>query len=149
MESRGRVLIASSSAGYRETLADILQLWCLEPTFVSTVDEVRAFLERQAPVLVICEDQLAEGGCQDVLDALSAAKSSTRLVALVHDDAGYSEARQHGAFDAIPLPLQRSDLQWVVIRALQAKTPAVRKANFRNGSAHPSKTDLSVGPSRP
>jgi len=129
MEARDGVLIACSDAVHRETLSDILKLWAMEATFVSTVEEVRALLERQAPALVICEDQLDGGSCLEVLDVLSAAKSGARVVALVRTESSYSEARQRGAFDAIPLPLRRSDLQWALIRAVQAKTPAPRKTS--------------------
>jgi DNA-binding NtrC family response regulator len=121
MDSSGRILIACSSAEYKEKLAEILKAWALEMTIVSTPAEVQALLPAQAPALVICEDQLAEGTYHEVLDVLSAAKSPARLLVLIHDETKYSEAMQSGAFDAIPVPFRRSDAQWAVIRALQAK----------------------------
>jgi DNA-binding NtrC family response regulator len=130
MDSSGRILIACASAEYKEALAEILKAWSLETTMVSTPDEIKALLP-QAPALVICEDQLAQGTYREVLEALYAAKSTARLLVLIHDEANYSEAMQLGAFDAIPVPFQRSDAQWAVIRALRAKAP-------RNARSHSS-----------
>jgi DNA-binding NtrC family response regulator len=134
MDSRGRVLIVSDNAEHKAALAEILKLWALEAVPVSKIENVKDFLQRQTPALVISEQQFTEGSYREVLDALREVKSPPRLVVITRDDAGYSEAIAGGAFDAIPSPLRRSDAQWAVIRALQAKTPSSRKAAARASS---------------
>jgi len=112
-----RILIACCSTSPRETIAEILRGWGADVVFAANVDEAQKILNEQTMSLVFCEADIVNGTFRDLLDAISRSRAAARLVALVHDEGGYRKAIQAGAFEAIPIPCQRSDVQWAVIRA--------------------------------
>ena len=73
--------------------------------------------------LIFCEDTLSDGTYRDILRSPGKA-IKTRLVVIseVSDDQKYNEAKQLGAFDVISSPCRRSDIQWMVIRAIQEES---------------------------
>jgi DNA-binding NtrC family response regulator len=114
------VLLVSSNPDCRQTLTDVLRLWGMEGSFVSTIAEARKMLLEQPITLVFCERNLADGGLTDLAEAAASKRSPVRLVAILHDVNDYAEAIQEGAFAAVLAPCQRPDVQWAIIQATLA-----------------------------
>jgi DNA-binding NtrC family response regulator len=114
------VLLVGSDSECRRTLADVLRFWGMEGMFASTISEARTILLEQPIGLVFCESHLPDGGFPELLEAGASRKFAFRLVAMVHDVDEYANAMRRGAFEAILVPCQRSDIQWVVIQATHA-----------------------------
>ena len=97
-----------------------LSNWAIEPVYCSTLQEARSFLPDETFSLIFCEDTLSDGTYRDIL-CPPGKPMKTRLVVIseVSDDQKYNEAKQMGAFDVIWSPCRQSDIQWMVIRAIQ------------------------------
>ena len=77
--------------------------------------------------LIFCEDKLADGTYLDLLDTLGK-PLKTRLVVISQTpdvNEKYNEAIELGAFDVIASPCQPSDVQWMLVRAIQEETKHV------------------------
>ena len=98
--------------------------WALETTSCSTVHDARHMLANAGFSLIFCEDQLSDGTYQDLLGpTVKPAKS--RFVVLSPNpelDDKYDEAMRLGAFEMIASPCRKSDIQWIVIRAMQEES---------------------------
>jgi DNA-binding NtrC family response regulator len=115
------VLVVGSELECRRTLADVLGLWGAEGIFASTISEARKILLERAIGLVFCESHLPDGGFTELLDAAASKTFPVRLVAILHDGNEYGNAIRLGAFEAILVPCQRSDIQWAIIQATHAE----------------------------
>jgi DNA-binding NtrC family response regulator len=115
------VLVVGSDLECRRTLTDVLGLWGMEGSFVSTIAEARKTLLEQPVTLVFCESNLADGGLIDLVEAAASRRSPVRLVAILHDADRYSDAIREGAFEAVLVPCQRPDVQWAIIQATLAE----------------------------
>lgn len=120
MNLRKGVLVVCADSECRQMLLDTLKDWDASPRVVSTITEARQALTSRSIELVFCEDRLADGRYSDLLDMTALSRTPARLVVLTHGDEeqAYAEAIQAGAFDAIPIPFSRSDVQWMIIHAL-------------------------------
>ncbi len=116
-----QVLIASADRKHRQMLTSILEEWGVDPVFSSSIREARAILSRQPIPLVFCEDHLDDGSFRDLLAATRAMDGKVRVVVTfrVDNNADYSDALRLGAFDVIPYPCRRSDVQWMVLHAMR------------------------------
>jgi DNA-binding NtrC family response regulator len=92
----------------------------MEGIFASTISDARKILLEQSIGLVFCESHLPDGGFTGLLDAAASRTFPLRLVAILHDGNEYANAIRLGAFEAILVPCQRSDIQWVIIQATHA-----------------------------
>jgi DNA-binding NtrC family response regulator len=121
MTIRSRVLTICSDAN-RQAIESAMANWSLELQFCSSLQEARGALRRgtRHPV-VLCEDQLPDGSYREVLQLLGPRISRTHVIVLAAADLDdcYREACALGAFDVIANPCQRTDVQWIVIRAFQ------------------------------
>jgi DNA-binding NtrC family response regulator len=114
-----RVLIVCSDGECRQRLTDILAIWPMAVTTAPTIGEARKILGEQVILLVLCEEILADGDFRDLLNVAATKQPPMRLIVLVNDERRYTAVMQSGAFDAIPMPCRRSEVQWMVIHALQ------------------------------
>jgi DNA-binding NtrC family response regulator len=123
------VLVVGSDPECHRILADVLGRWGVQGLFASTISDARKTLLEQSIGLVFCESRLPDGGFTDLLDAAASRTFPLRLVAILHDGNEYANAIRLGAFEAIPVPCQRSDIQWVIIQARHAeeKSPPDRR----------------------
>lgn len=114
-----RVLIVSADTN-RDFVQSALSNWAIEPVCCASLQEAQSFLPDETFSLIFCEDTLSDGTYRDILRP-PGKPMKTRLVVIseVSDDQNYNEAKQLGAFDVISSPCRRSDIQWVVIRAIQ------------------------------
>jgi DNA-binding NtrC family response regulator len=114
-----RVLVAGCDAESLHMLTGVLKDWDLEPLSVTTVKEAQTALDGQDLALVLCEGQLPDGSFRDLLDTATSRKPPLRVVVLARGEKDYVDAIRLGAFDAIPAPFRRSDVQWMMIQALR------------------------------
>jgi DNA-binding NtrC family response regulator len=115
------VLVVGSDPECRRTLGNVFGQWGVEGIFVSTISDARKILLEQSIGLVFCESHLPDGGFTDLLDAAASKTFPVRLVAILHDGNEYANAIRLGAFEAILVPCQRSDIQWAIIQARHAE----------------------------
>lgn len=131
------VLVVGSDPECRRTLADVLGLWGMEGIFTSTISDARKIQLEQSFGLVFCESHLPDGGFTDLLDAAVSRTFPLRLVAILHDVNEYANAIRLGAFEAILVPCQRSDIQWVIIQATLAERKIPLDLTQRHESSLP------------
>jgi DNA-binding NtrC family response regulator len=126
-------------------LTDVLGFWGVEGIIVSTISEARRILLEHPIGLVFCESHLPDGGFTDLLDTAASKTFPLRLVAIIHDGNEYANAIRLGAFEAIVVPCQRSDIQWVIIQATHAEQespPDLEGLGNREDSAHEAGSSL-------
>jgi DNA-binding NtrC family response regulator len=108
--------------------------WSLDPVACSSFEQARGFLPDDSLLLIFCQDKLPDGSFAELLQ--NTAKQKTRIVVICSTpdvEELYSEAIRLGAFDVIATPCRKSDVQWMVIRAIQEE-------NRRGGNKRRSKT---------
>ena len=117
---RWRVLSICSDAN-RQAVETAMANWSLDLRFCATLQEARAILRSGRQPIVLCEEKLPDGSYQDVLRLLGSNLCRTRVIVISDSnlDERYTEARAEGAFDVIASPCKRTDVQWIVIRAVQ------------------------------
>ena len=71
--------------------------------------------------MVLCEAKLPDGTYQDVLQLLTHKLGRTRVIVISESDFEecYSEAIRQGVFDVIATPCRRTDVQWIIMHAVQ------------------------------
>jgi DNA-binding NtrC family response regulator len=115
------VLVVGSDQECRRTLTDVLGLWGMGVSFVSTIAEARTILLEQPITLVFCESDLPDGGLTDLMNAAASKRRPVRLVAILHNANDYADAIRVGAFEAVLVPCRRPDVQWAIIKATLAE----------------------------
>jgi DNA-binding NtrC family response regulator len=115
------VLVVGSDPECRRTLTDVIGLWGMGVSFVSTIAEARKLLLEQPIRLVFCETDLPDGGLTDLVGAAASQRSPVRLVAILHNADDYADAIRVGAFEAVLVPCRRPDVQWAIIKATLAE----------------------------
>jgi DNA-binding NtrC family response regulator len=115
------VLVVGSDSDCRRTLTEVLGLWGMGGSFVSTIAEARKMLLEPPITLVFCERGLPDGGLTDLVDAAASKRPPARLVAVLHDADDYANAIREGAFEAVLIPCRRPDVQWAIIQATLAE----------------------------
>jgi DNA-binding NtrC family response regulator len=120
MTTQTRVLVVGASEN-RDAVTSAMSHWSIDPVCCSGVQEARGLLPSAKPSLIFCDETLSDGTYRDLLRELSK-PANIRLVVISFTpdlDDHYNEALALGAFDMIAGPCQRSDVQWIAIRALQ------------------------------
>ena len=120
MTMRWRVLAICSEAN-RQAVQTAMSNWSLEVQSCSTVQEARSALRGGRHPVILCEDRLPDGSYEDILKLLGGKLERTRVVVMAATDLDecYRQAHALGVFDVIASPCQRTDVQWIVIRAVQ------------------------------
>jgi DNA-binding response OmpR family regulator len=116
------VLIASSDIENRNAIRAILAEDGLNTICASTVKETQEALANTAVSVVICDRQLPDGGFKDLLHLAKKERPEALVVVTSRTDDWKENvaAKQVGAFEVIPSPCQRSNVEWAVITALRA-----------------------------
>ena len=118
-----RVLIVSAEMNL-SLVKDAMSQWALEAVSCPSLQEARALLPDATLSVVFCEETLPDGTYLDVL-ALIGRPVKTRVVVISsssHVEEKYEEAIRSGAFEVIASPCRTSDVQWVLIRAIQEES---------------------------
>lgn len=95
--------------------------WALQPVCCSGVNEARSLMRGSNPTLIFCDEKLDDGSYQDLLRDFTAPRKPRFVVMASGPDVDqtFKEAVSLGAFDLIADPCNRSDVQWIAVRALQ------------------------------
>jgi len=118
-----RVLIVSAVENY-DLVKNAMNQWALEAVHCSSLQEARGLLPDSTFSLIFCEETLVDGTYREVLN-ISGKALKTRVVVISpmsHVEEIYLEAMDAGAFEMIASPCRVSDVQWVVIRAIQEES---------------------------
>jgi DNA-binding NtrC family response regulator len=120
MDLRTPVLVVCSDPECCSMLLGVVKDYGLEASAAANIRQARTHLQKPDLSLVLCESNLPDGSFRDLFEASAFRTSPLRFVVLVRDEEDYSEAMRVGAFEAIPTPCRRSDIQWTVIHALRS-----------------------------
>jgi len=93
----------------------------LETLICPSVQGARTVAVRPDIAVVFCDDVLPDGSYRELLAALPRMTRKVPVVVVMSGadrDRTYREAMEEGAFDVIPSPCSKQDVQWVVIRAM-------------------------------
>lgn len=129
------------------TVRNTMAQWALDTTCCASIGEARPKLSGTGFSLIFCEDQLSDGNYQDLL-VTPGKPSKARFIVLSSTpelDDKYEEAMRLGAFEMIASPCRKSDIQWIVIRAMQEDS---RRSGSRRRSVpeDPNAETAAVGP---
>ena len=112
-------LVVSSEARVRRNLAEILGQCGLTPILASTVAESQMALDRHTFCMVLCNDCLADGDYQAIVEIVKHA--DTRPPVIVLSRTGnwpeYLEATRAGAYDYLPYPPVPTEIHRVIRNA--------------------------------
>lgn len=120
MTTRWRMLAICSSQN-RKVVESAIERWSLDVGWCSSLQEARRSLRRGTHSLIMCDSKLPDGTYQDVMQLLSHKLSRVRVIVLSESDLEqcYSEAIELGVFDVIATPCRRTDVQWIIMHAVQ------------------------------
>jgi DNA-binding NtrC family response regulator len=134
---RWRMLVICSVEN-RQVIESAILEWSLEVCWCLTLQQARRGLRRGNHALVLCEAELPDGTFQDVITLLEKKLDQVRVIVLAesHSEDGYRQAIELGAFDVISAPCRRTDVQWIIMQAVQshpAADDASKKERTRGG----------------
>jgi DNA-binding NtrC family response regulator len=131
------VLIVSSDEANRQVIEEVSHSWMLESVACASLQEARSLLSRQGFGVIFCQDSLPDGTYGDLQSAVRHPSRNTRMVVLMSDvnkDQTYREAMTLGAFDVVPSPCSRKDIQWVIIRATRDRSMTTTRPGEEHAS---------------
>ena len=108
------------------TITDTLLDWGIHLIQGRSVHEVRKILREETVAQIFCNANLPDGGYRDVVAIARSVQPETRVVVLIPNGSAehsFQEAIQAGAFDSIPSPAGRPDVQWEVVQAMRGSAP--------------------------
>jgi len=114
-------MLAICSTEKREVIESAISEWSLEVCWCLTLQAARRGLRRGNHALVLCEAGLPDGTYHDVMKLLRHKLDQIRVIVLsdLQSEDCYSQAIEMGAFDVISAPHKRTDVQWIIMRAVQ------------------------------
>jgi DNA-binding NtrC family response regulator len=119
MPENWNVLVASSCMEDRTSLLHILDGLSLNVISCTALDQVQEVLSRQEIPLVFCDERLTDGGYRDLLTSEAGRKPRVVVTIRTGEWDGYLDVMRRGAFDALRFPLQPTDVELVVLRAMR------------------------------
>jgi len=134
------VLIVSADAASRQMVEEVSQCWALESVMCANLKEATSLLARQGFGVIFCEGRLPDGDYRDLLAAVRHPARKSRVVVMVsgtEEDASRREAMRVGAFDVIPSPCSKKEVQWVIIRATQDRSMSAPAMPDRRRTSEP------------
>lgn len=132
-------MLAICSTENRHVVESAIMEWSLEVCWRLTLEEARRGLRRGNYALVLCEAELPDGTYQDVMKLLKHKLQQIRVIVLSQSPSENccTQALEMGAFDVISGPCKRTDVQWIIMQAIQshpATTSGSKKGRPRGGS---------------
>ena len=119
MASALPVLIVSSQASHRDTVAEVVRRCKLRPVFSPSLADARSILTDTHPAIIFCADDLSDSDLRNSLQAL-ATTARVPVIALsrLAEWASCVEAISAGAFDYIACPPDPRETERVLRLAL-------------------------------
>lgn len=123
LQTQLNVLVASSNLENRRALIQILEELPLNVYSSSTLKQAEEVLSSRPFALVFCDDHLVDGGYGQLLGEVRMSKDNSRFIVTTSKGEweDYLDATHLGAFDMIRWPLQPTDVELIVIRAMHAE----------------------------
>jgi two-component system response regulator PilR (NtrC family) len=114
-------MLAICSTQNRKVVESAIERWSLDVGWCSSLQEARRSLRRGTHSLILCEARLPDGTYQDVMQLLAHKLGRIRVIVMSESDLEecYSEAIEMGVFDVIATPCRRTDVQWIIMHAVQ------------------------------
>lgn len=114
-------MLAICSTQNRKVVESAIERWSLEVGWYSNLQEARRSLRRGTHSLVLCEAKLPDGNYEDVMHLLEHKLGTVRVIVMSESDLEecYSSAMEKGVFDVIATPCRRTDVQWIIMHAVQ------------------------------
>jgi DNA-binding NtrC family response regulator len=127
-------MLAICSNKNRQVVESAIMEWSLEVCWCLTLREARRSLRRGKHALVLCEAELPDGTYKDVMKLVEHKLDQIRVIILAesHLDDYYRQAIEMGVFDLICAPCGRTDVQWIIMQAVQGH-PATTNGSRKNG----------------
>ena len=121
-----RVLVVGEGSESYRIIEESLRSWAFDTVACTTLQEAWALLKKKAFALIFCEARFGGGSYADLLSLTqSLSKSKAPVVVMLpeaNQDAAFQEATNVGALDVLPDSCTKSDVQWMVIHAMQRGT---------------------------
>lgn len=126
-------MMAICSPENRQVVQSAIVEWSLEVCWCSTLQEARRGLRRGKHALILCEAELPDGTYQDVMELLGPNLDQISVIVLsdIHSENCHSQAVEMGAFDVIPTPCTRTDVQWIIMQVVQGQSQPTVRAGAR------------------
>ena len=114
-------MIAICSTQNRKLVESAIERWSLDVGWYSTLQEARRSLRRGTHSLVLCEANLPDGTYRDVMQLLSHKLGRIRVIVMSESalEDSYRQAMDEGVFDVLAIPCRRTDVQWIIMHAVQ------------------------------
>lgn len=114
-------MLAICSNQSRKIVESAIERWSLEVGWYTSLHEARRSLRRGTHSLVLCEANLPDGTYRDVIQLLQHKMGQIRVIVMSESDLDdcYREAMDKGVFDVIATPCRRTDVQWIIMHAVQ------------------------------
>ena len=125
------MLVISSDVGNSRVIEEVSNSWMLESVVCPSLTEAKSLLGMQGFGVIFCQDQLQDGTYRELLSAVRHPACRTRVVVLISDgdkNRTCRDAMELGAFDVVPSPCAKKDVQWVIIRATQDRSMTALRA---------------------
>ncbi len=114
----------------RQALANLLVKQGLVCVPASTAKEVESILVREAVSLILCSEELPDGGFRDVLRQAARALNKVPVIVFsrLADWERYLNILRTGAFDYVLYPSVRGEIERIVRNALSPRQPEPERA---------------------
>jgi DNA-binding NtrC family response regulator len=133
MDENSYVVVACSNWEDRTFLIHVLEKLSLDVISCSSLDQIHEELARRSVSLVFCDENLSEGCFRDLVSAATCGRRGARIVVTIR--AGewdeYLRVIGLGAYDALRCPLQPTDVELVVLRAMREKPEEPEQRSYR------------------
>src|ERR1700691_4687184 len=131
-------MLAICSTETRHVIQSAIIEWSLDVCWCLTLQEARRGLRRGNHSLVLCEADLPDGTYQDVVKLLKHKLDQIRVIVLSESPSEnfYRQGMEVGAFDVISGPCRRTDVQWIIMQAIQSHPATIsgsRKGRSQGG----------------
>jgi DNA-binding NtrC family response regulator len=113
-------MLAICSIENRQAIESAVTEWSLEICWCLTLQQARRGLRRGNHALVLCEAELPDGTYRDVMKLLKRKLDQVRVIVLSPSEDCYSQVIEMGAFDVVASPCTRTDVQWMIMQAVQS-----------------------------
>lgn len=130
------VLIVSGHLETRRILYRMLDGMSVDVTSCMSLSQAEEVLSHQEIELVFCHETLPDGSFRELLNSKSQWKKIPKVVVTfrVGEWPEYLEALRLGVFEVIPIPLNPTDVELAVIRALRPEPQTSQQPVFRMAS---------------
>jgi DNA-binding response OmpR family regulator len=121
-DSANRVLVVSSAPEDRGVLAQLLVSHSYPRYWTSSVAEAAEWLRRMSARIVICDDQLSDGGWRDLWEVLRWTPVPPVFIVSAYgaDERLWAEVLNMGAYDVLATPYRAAEVVRVLGQASRA-----------------------------